>query len=113
MTPSQKTAALARSLENLTAMGTQKERPVVVTTSHRGVFFGYASDTKGSTIDLKRARLCVYWSADLHGFMGLASQGPSGGCKIGPAVDIEVRDITSVVECSPEAVKAWESAPWS
>jgi len=35
------------------------ERPVLVTTAHRGVFFGYASRTDGSTISLRRARNCV------------------------------------------------------
>ena len=91
---------------------TEAARAVVVTTSHRGVFFGYASETGGSTIKLRAARLCVYWSADLRGFMGLASAGPNDNCKIGPAVDIEVRDITAVLECTPEAVLAWEKAPW-
>ena len=89
-----------------------KERPVLVTTAHRGVFFGYAADTEGETIELKRARLCVYWSADCRGFMGLASDGPTKGCKIGPAADITLRSITAVVEVTPEAVKAWEKAPW-
>ncbi len=37
------------------------ERPVLVTTEYRGVFFGYAADTKGDTIILKRARNCIYW----------------------------------------------------
>jgi hypothetical protein len=91
---------------------TNGERPVLVTTEHRGVFFGYAIETRGQTIDLKRARLCVYWSSDLKGFMGLASHGPSAGCKIGPAADIEVRAITAVVEVTPEAAKRWEEAPW-
>lgn len=95
-------------------MAKKAERPVVVTTEHRGVFFGYASDTSGDPITLKRARLCVYWSADVKGFMGLASNGPTKGCRIGPAVDeIELRKITSVIAVSPEAVKLWESAPWS
>jgi hypothetical protein len=31
----------------------QIERAVLVTTSHRGVFFGYASDTDGATIKLR------------------------------------------------------------
>lgn len=92
---------------------TTGERPVVVTTEHRGVFFGYAHDVDGETIDLKRARLCVYWSADVRGFMGLAGAGPTPGCKIGPAVpSITLRAITSVIECTPEAVAAWERAPW-
>lgn len=90
-----------------------KERAVVVTTTHRGVFFGYANDTSGVVIKLRKARNCVYWSTDVRGFMGLAAAGPSKGCKIGPAADIELRDITSVIECTPEAVAAWEGAPWS
>lgn len=88
-------------------------RPVLVTTAHKGVFFGYANETTGSTIKLTRARLCVYWSQDLRGFMGLAAAGPNRNCKIGPAVDIELRDITSVSEVSPEAVIAWEKGLWS
>jgi hypothetical protein len=87
-------------------------RPVVVTTAHRGVFFGYAKKTDGETIDLKQARLCVYWSADLKGFMGLASNGPSANCRIGPPADISLRNITAVVEVTPEAAKAWDAAPW-
>mgnify|MGYP001298665149 CR=1 FL=1 len=88
------------------------ERPVLVTTAHRGVFFGYATDVSGETIALKRARLCVYWTADLRGFMGLAANGPSSGCKIGPAADIELRAVTAVVAVTPEAVEKWEKAPW-
>ena len=93
-------------------MKEKKERPVLVTTAHRGVFFGYATDTSGDTIQMKRARLCVYWSSDIRGFMGLASHGPSSSCRIGPAANIEVRAITSVVEVSPEAVIQWEKQPW-
>ena len=89
-----------------------KERAVLVTTAHRGVFFGYATDVKGDTIALKRARLCVYWTADLRGFMGLAAHGPSSACRIGPAADIELRAVTAVVAVSPEAVARWEAAPW-
>lgn len=91
----------------------QKERAVLVTTAHRGVFFGYAKETAGETIKLRSARLCVYWSADLRGFMGLASHGPNSSCKIGPAADVELRNITAVVEVSAEAVSRWEKAPWS
>lgn len=92
----------------------QSERPVLVTTAHRGVFFGYATETGGATIKLRRARLCVSWTSDLRGFMGLASQGPKAGCRIGPAVEnIELRDITSISDVSPEAVERWEKAPWA
>lgn len=89
-----------------------KSRAVLVTTAHRGVFFGYASKTDGETIKLKKSRLCVYWSADVKGFMGLAANGPTANCRIGPPADIELRNITAVLEVTPLAVKAWESAPW-
>ena len=89
------------------------ERPVVVATAHRGVFFGYASNTDGEQIALKRSRLCIYWSADCKGFMGLAANGPSADCRIGPAADITLRNITAVLEVTPEAVERWEAAPWS
>ena len=91
-----------------------KTRPVLVTTSHRGVFFGYTEDTKGEIIVLQRARNCLYWPSEQKGFIGLATQGPVSSCRIGPAAEtFEVRDITGVVACSDEAVKAWERAPWS
>ena len=88
------------------------ERAVIVTTAHRGVFFGYATETAGEIIALRAARLCVYWSADMRGFMGLASVGPSKDCKIGPPADIELRAITSVVTVSAEAVEKWKASPW-
>jgi hypothetical protein len=91
----------------------QKERAVLVTTLHRGVFFGYAEDTGGNTIKLRAARNCIYWPPDNKGFLGLASGGPMSGAKIGPAADIELRDITCVAECTEAAVAAWEKAPWS
>lgn len=92
---------------------TNRERAVLVTTAHRGVFFGYADDTDGETITLRRARLCVYWSADVRGFMGLAATGPTKTCRIGPPADITLRAITAVAEVTPEATAAWESAPWA
>lgn len=89
------------------------ERAVLVTTSHRGVFFGYAKDTSGATIALRAARNCIYWPSTQKGFLGLAAFGPALGSRIGPAADLELRDITSVAACTDEAVKAWEAAPWS
>lgn len=87
-------------------------RPVLVTTAHRGVFFGYAENTDGDTIKLSRGRNCIYWPPSNKGFLGLASDGPAKGARVGPAADIELRNITSVSECTEAAVAAWESAPW-
>ena len=92
----------------------KKELAVLVTTAHRGVFFGYAQagQTDGEIVRLTRARLCLYWSADVKGFMGLAANGPSKSCRVGPPADIELRAITAVVSVTPEAAARWESAPW-
>ena len=90
----------------------KKERPVMVTTSYRGVFFGYATETSGEVVHLKRARNCIYWSADVKGILGLAATGPSASCRIGPAADITLRDITCVAEVTPAAVAKWEAEPW-
>lgn len=89
------------------------ERAVLVTTEFRGVFFGYATDTTGDVIELKRARNCLYWSEVEKGFLGLASVGPSNGCRIGPPTDVALRKITCVAEVTPSAAAAWEKAPWS
>jgi hypothetical protein len=88
-------------------------RPVLVTTLHRGVFFGYATNTDGATIKLQSARCCLYWPAEQKGFLGLARVGPLPGARVGPAADIELRDVTCVAECTPEAVARWESEPWA
>lgn len=92
---------------------TNGERAVLVTTTHRGVFFGYASVTDGATIKLRAARNCIYWPTQNKGFLGLASMGPDAGARVGPSADVELRDITCVAECTPTAVEAWEKAPWS
>ena len=92
----------------------KRGRPVVVCTDKRGVFFGYARDTDGDTIRLRECRMCVYWSADTRGVMGLASHGPNQSCKITrPVGVVDLRGITCVMECAPEAVTAWERDPWA
>jgi hypothetical protein len=91
-------------------------KAAIVTTTHRGVFFGYLNEyTPGDAIvHLKQARCCISWPTEQRGFVGLASDGPKRGARIGPAaLEMELRDITAVLICSDEAVKAWESAPWN
>ena len=85
-------------------------KAVVVTTQHRGVFFGYTKDTTGDRIHLERARNCIYWSSETGGFMGLAEKGPAQGSRIGARADIDLRGITSVVAATPAATEAWEAA---
>lgn len=91
-----------------------KRTAVLVTTIHKGVFFGYANgDMQKDSIMLKDARNCVYWSADVKGFLGLAANGPTGSCKIGPKVpSLKLLGVTAVVEVTPEAIEKWEKSPW-
>lgn len=89
--------------------------PVVVTTSHRGVFFGCLDGDRNATIlDLTDAQMCVYWSPDVRGVLGLAATGPTSRCRIGPPVPrLTLQDVTAVFDATDEAVKAWQARPWS
>ncbi len=89
-----------------------KNKPVLVTTEFRGVFFGYVKDDKKlpSQITLTDVRNCIYWSSDVGGFLGLASAGPIGSSKIGAEVpELTLWKITSVTPVSTEAEKKWRS----
>jgi hypothetical protein len=95
---------------------TKTLRPVVVTTEHRGVFFGFAAPglAEDKTITLADAQMCVRWSEAVRGVLGLAATGPGRGCRITPAVPkLMLTGVTSVMECTDEAVKAWQGKPWS
>ena len=91
------------------------EIAVLVTTAHRGVFFGFAkpADTDKKTIRLRGARNCISWPTANQGFLGLANMGPHRDARIGPAADITLHDVTCVAACTPEAEKAWEAAKWN
>ncbi len=93
--------------------GTEGERAVVVTTAHRGVFFGYCANMGDEILKLRAARNCLYWTAASKGFIGLMSVGPQPGSRVSPPADIELRGITCVGLASDKAIAAWEAAPWS
>lgn len=93
-----------------------KQKHVLVTTEHRGVFFGKLKDydKENKRITIKNAQCCVYWSSGVKGFIGLAVTGPDRNCRVTPAAPLmDIDAVTSVIECAPEAVKAWEAQPWS
>lgn len=93
---------------------TKASVPLVVTTTHKGVFFGYGVPSHSSTIRITDARMCVYWSSDVKGVVGLAASGPTKGCRIGPAAPaITLLDVTAVMEASPEAEAQWKMEPWN
>ena len=91
-------------------------KAVLVTTKYKGVFFGYLEgEINGpGKIELKNARNCLYWTSDCKGFIGLATTGPTSGCRIGPkASEITLYGVTSITPVTDAAVEKWESAPWN
>ena len=88
---------------------------VVVTTIHRGVFYGELISNGGDSCKLGEARNCVYWPEGNKGFLGLASIGPQKGARVTSVAvpSLTLLGVTSISECTPEAVEKWESAPWS
>lgn len=89
-------------------------QPLVVTTEHKGVFFGFGNPTENTIIRLEQAQMCVYWSPDVKGVVGLASTGPTQSCRVGPpAPAITLQKVTSVMEASPEAAEKWKAQPWN
>ena len=94
---------------------TKTVRPCVVTTEHKGVFFGNVEKIEpDNKIVLTDAQMCVYWSADVQGVLGLASGGPTEGCKITPAVPrLSLTGVTAIMDCTPAAVDAWKGRPWA
>jgi len=88
--------------------------PMVVTTE-RGVFFGYGTpDLEAAHVKLTNARMVVYWTADCRSVVGLAANGPTNGCRIGPKVSaIMIRNVTAVMEVDEKVAAKFEEAPWS
>ncbi len=88
---------------------------VIVTTAHKGVFFGYTSEIQpdaANRIRLEKCRMVVYWPSKVHGVLGLTEQGPVGGKVTPPAPQAVIMDVTGVFECSAAAATVWESEPW-
>lgn len=90
----------------------EKQASVLVTTSHRGVFWGRIESSRdnGRTVVLTGARCAIYWATN-KGFLELAQIGPNKSSKVGAvAPRITLHDVTSVTECTDAAAGAWEAA---
>ena len=91
---------------------------VLITTDNtkRGVFAGLIdpSDINKEILTVEELRMCIYWSVDMKGVLGLASEGPSKNCKISKAVKKAVlQGVTAVIELSDEALIKWRKEPWA
>jgi hypothetical protein len=90
-------------------MTTTKPRPVIICTEYRGVFYGYATDTSGTTVHLKGARMAIYWGTT-NGLPELAETGPTSKSRISARADIDLRKVTAVLEVTAAAEAAWQKA---
>lgn len=87
------------------------EIPVLVCTDKRGVVFGYTINADARPINMTKARMALYWSADVGGVFGLAEKGPTSGCKISAvAPSLTLEGVTAVFSIDPIAEKAWNAA---
>lgn len=94
-------------------MATKKaKRPVIVTTAHRGVFFGLLAEDNGKdSVVLTEARNVLEWTGR-RGFLGMSAHGPEKGSRLGSTASrITLYDITGVADCTPEAAKALAAWP--
>ena len=94
-----------------------KKVPVLITTDNtkRGVFMGFIDpkDADKETLEAEDVRMCVYWSSDVRGVIGLAATGPTKDCKITKAAKkATLKGVTAVIELTDAAIKAWEKEPW-
>ena len=90
-------------------------KPVIVCTNKRGVIFGYAKKdrpNKRGQITLKKARMCLYWPSSVGGVFGLGEIGPDAETKVSAKLSrVILEGVTAIFDVSPEAEKAWKSAP--
>lgn len=88
-------------------------KSVLITTQHRGVFFGQVPDDQdlaARTMALKGARCAIYWGTT-KGVAELAETGPTSKSRIGAPCDLEaIHDITAVWAVTEEAAKKWLAA---
>ena len=86
---------------------------ILVTTKHRGVFFGQVADDAdltNTTLRLEHARCAIYWGTK-GGVAELAKTGPTAKSRIGTSATIlALHDITAVFAVTDEASNKWLSA---
>jgi hypothetical protein len=87
-------------------------KPVLVTTSHRGVFGGLIPDDQDLTVKqmpLKDARMAIRWGTT-KGLMQLCDTGPTPSSLISAPADVPMlHDITAIFAISDKAWESWQS----
>lgn len=85
-------------------------KAILVTTEHRGVFYGEVPDYQdmtARTMALTGARMAIKWGTT-RGVAELAHTGPTPQSKIGSPADLPaLHDITAVWTVTDEARERW------
>lgn len=90
----------------------EKGTPVLVTTLHKGVFFGRVVQflDGGRTVILSGAKCAIAWRTT-KGVWELAQDGPNQNSKIGSeAPELKLFDVTAVARCTSKAISAWDNS---
>lgn len=86
-------------------------KKVLITTAHKGVFYGeFPADadlTTKTLTNIQNARMAIYWGTE-KGVMQLAQTGPTSDSIISAKCDIPVlHDVTAVFAVTEQAAEVW------
>lgn len=89
-----------------------KKKKQIICTKDRAVFYGELVKNTTKSAIIKNVKMCLYWSSDVGGVLGLAKTGVTAGCRISKEIPkIEIfTGINAVMDMTPEAIKSWENA---
>ncbi len=94
----------------------EPKRHYVVCCEPKVVISGWATpdEMKKKRPTLTDVRMCVYWTREVGGPMGLAAIGPDSNCRITKAAPTwKIKStIEGFGECTEAASKAWRLEPW-
>lgn len=88
---------------------------ILVTTEHRGVFIGHATEDDivasetTRRVRLTGAKMAIRFGTS-RGVAELAATGPTKTTKVGAAADVLLHNVTAIFSVTPEAEAAWAAA---
>lgn len=87
-------------------------KTVIVTTKHRGVFFGELIESNADSKSVRLANVrCAIRFGTKGGFIELANTGPTKNSRIGdPAPSADIYDVTMITDVTAEAAEKWRAA---
>lgn len=93
----------------------QAQRFVIVATKSRpwSVIAGVLESENGDTVILTDARMILYWVEEVHGLLGLATNGTPQGCRVSPPARVKVSGVEHMIDVTAKARNSIEREPWT